>query len=211
MTDESRAPDDDDEFLPTKIYLIDESPRLVAAWKKAFSNFSNVEAICGDYFQRPADAMVSPANSFGIMDGGLDLAIRDRLGVGVEERLQRVILERYHGELPIGAAEIVETFDERWKYLVSAPTMRIPEPVEFTLNAYYAFRAILVAAQNFNRAAGSRVIDSLVCSGLCTGVGRMPVDRCAGQMRMAYRCLLLPAVIGRFESIHEFHRVLRSL
>lgn len=32
---------------------------------------------------RAAEAMVSPANSFGIMDGGLDAAIRDQLGFGV--------------------------------------------------------------------------------------------------------------------------------
>lgn len=201
----------DEDFFPTKIALIDQSPRLVEAWKREFSRFADVEAICGDFFQRPADAMVSPANSFGIMDGGLDAAITDRLGPGVQGRLQDVIVDRYHGELPIGCAEVVETRDERWPYLIAAPTMRIPESAEFTINAYLAFRAILIAAQNFNRGLGERRIDSLVCPGLCTGIGRMPPHRCAGQMRMAYWSVSLPAVIGRFESIHEFHRTLRSL
>lgn len=30
--------------------------------------------------------MVSPANSFGITDGGLDAAIRDALGFAVQQR-----------------------------------------------------------------------------------------------------------------------------
>ena len=36
--------------------------------------------------------------------------------------------------------------------MVAAPTMRIPEPIPFTINAYLAFRAILLAVENFNRA-----------------------------------------------------------
>src|SRR5438874_561559 len=113
-----------------------------------------VEAIAGDYFQRPADAIVSPANSFGIMDGGLDLAIRDELGFSVERKLQEVIVEQHHGELPVGCAEIIETDDSRWKYMIAAPTMRVPEPIPFTINAYLAFRAILVAIENFNKNKG---------------------------------------------------------
>src|SRR5262249_36504621 len=52
-----------------------------SAWNEVFREVEIVEASAGDYFDQPADAMVSPANSFGIMDGGLDLAIRDQLGL----------------------------------------------------------------------------------------------------------------------------------
>lgn len=201
----------DDEWLPSKIYLIDSSRHLVEEWSKAFSAFPEVESLAGDYFQKSADAIVSPANSFGIMDGGLDLAIRDRLGYSVQGKIQQVIIERYHGELPVGCAEIVETGHERWKYMIAAPTMRVPESVVHTINAYLAFRAILVAAENFNKAAGTRRIDSLVCSGLGTGVGGLSAAACAGQMQLAYKAMILPASIGRFESIHAFHRALRSL
>src|SRR6476469_5307133 len=92
----------DEVLLPAKIILIDRSQLLVDRWKEQFADCPAVEAIAGDYFQRPADAIVSPANSFGIMDGGLDLAIRDRLGFPVEARVQAVIVEKYHGELPVG-------------------------------------------------------------------------------------------------------------
>ena len=78
-----------------------------------------------------------------------------------------------------------------------------------TLQAYLAFRAILVAVENFNRQLGRREIDSLLCCGLCTGVGRMPPATSAAQMRIAYFTMLGPASIGRFESIHELHRTLK--
>ena len=199
----------DDDWLPSKIYLIDSAPRLVEEWRAAFSVFDEVSVLAGDYFQQPADALVSPANSFGIMDGGLDLAIRDTLGYEVQGKVQQVIIDKYHGELPIGVAEIIETRHAHWPYLIAAPTMRIPESVAFTFNAYLAFRAILIAIKNLNRAAGQRRIDSVVCSGLGTGVGGMSSEKCARQMRLAYKSLLMPAVIGRFESIHQFHAELR--
>jgi O-acetyl-ADP-ribose deacetylase (regulator of RNase III) len=113
-------------MLPAKLYLIDCSQDLTREWKEQFANCSDVEVLAGDYFQKPADAIVSPANSFGIMDGGLDLAIRNELGLKIEQRIQEVIVEKYHGELPVGCAEIIATNDSRWKYLISAPTRGFP-------------------------------------------------------------------------------------
>jgi hypothetical protein len=81
--------------------------------------------------------------------------------------------------------------------------------VALTLNAYLAFRAVLVAIENFNRGAGARAIDSLVCCGLGTGVGGMSPTRCANQMRIAYKAMIGPPIMGRFESIHELHQALR--
>jgi hypothetical protein len=92
--------------------------------------------------------------------------------------------------------------------MVAAPTMRVPESVAFTINAYLAFRAVLVAVENFNRRLGSRVIGSLVCCGLGTGVGGMSASKCARQMRLAYQNVVEPSMIRRFESIHEFHNAL---
>lgn len=203
--------DREQQLLPSKVYLIDRSQSLVARWQEHFSNCSEVEVIAGDYFQRPADAMVSPANSFGIMDGGLDLAIRDQLGFSVQERIQAVIVEHYHGELPVGAAEIVPTDNPRWKLMVAAPTMRIPEPIPFTINAYLAFRAILVAVENFNKKAGRREIDSLVCCGLGTGIGKVEANKCAMQMRAAYQVVRNPSRIPSYHGIHEFHRALLQM
>jgi hypothetical protein len=42
------------------------------AWQPAFEDAEHVEAVQDDYFVRPAVAMVSPANSFGIMGDTCD-------------------------------------------------------------------------------------------------------------------------------------------
>lgn len=195
-------------LLPAKIYLIDRSPLLVQGWKEQFADCPSVEAIAGDYFDKPADALISPANSFGIMDGGIDLAIREVLGFTVETKLQEVIDERYHGELPVGCAEIIETNNPQWRYLIAAPTMRIPEPIPFTIHPYLAFRAVLVAVKNFNKAQGKREIASLVCCGLGTGIGQVSANKCAMQMRAAYQAMRRPPRILSFQGIHEFHKTL---
>ncbi len=124
---------------------------LTDAWSEVFAEHPSIRVECGDFF-RAADALVSPANSFGIMDGGLDLAIRAEVGGDIQRRVQSVILERHHGELPVGIAEVVETQNAKWPFLIVAPTMRVPEPVSNTLNAYLAFRAALLAVRAFNQA-----------------------------------------------------------
>jgi O-acetyl-ADP-ribose deacetylase (regulator of RNase III) len=188
-----------------RILLIDRDPKLVRAWQEVFRDVDEVEAIVGDYFERPADAMVSPANSFGIMDGGLDLAIRDVLGRHVETRVQAVIAEKHHGEMAIGAAEVVATDNDRWPWLICAPTMRIPEDVSRTVNAYWAFRAILLAARRH-----ATPVSSLICSGLATGVGSMPARRCAAQMRQAWMQVAGDPRPPSFARIHKVHQAMKT-
>jgi O-acetyl-ADP-ribose deacetylase (regulator of RNase III) len=196
-------------MLPEKVILVDLESTLVRAWREAFQDEEAFEVIQSDYFERDADAMVSPANSFGIMDGGLDLAIRDALGFEVQKRVQAVIIEKHHGELPVGCAEVVETDHARWPMLVCAPTMRIPESVSQTLNAYAAFRAILLAVKRWNE-RGNRKISSLLCCGLGTGIGNLDERRCAVQMRMAWKQVSGPARIPSFAQIHTIHGAMRT-
>jgi O-acetyl-ADP-ribose deacetylase (regulator of RNase III) len=191
-----------------KLYLIDSKPELCDKWRQVFSSYPEVEVLTGDYFQQSADAIVSPANSFGIMDGGLDLAIRNELGFQVETDIQKVILNKYHGEMPIGSAAIISTSHDRWSYIIAAPTMRIPENIAFTLNAYIAFRAVLIAINRFNESGPKKPIKSLICSGLGTGIGSMEPTKCAAQMRAAYKLIREPARISSYEEIRISHQKL---
>ena len=50
--------------------LRDRNPALVEAWRRNFEGIERVEISQGDIFGVTADAIVSPANSFGYMDGG---------------------------------------------------------------------------------------------------------------------------------------------
>jgi O-acetyl-ADP-ribose deacetylase (regulator of RNase III) len=193
-----------------KLYLIDSKPELCDKWRQVFSSYPEVEVLTGDYFQQSADAIVSPANSFGIMDGGLDLAIRNELGFQIETDIQEVILNKYHGEMPIGTAEIINTNHDRWSFMIAAPTMRIPENVAYTLNAYIAFRAILIAINSLNKSEPKKLIKTLVCSGLGTGIGSMEAVKCAAQMRAAYKLIKEPARVSSYDVIHKSHQSLLS-
>lgn len=197
-------------MLPSTIHLRTNDAKLAMAWEQVFASSEAIIVSRGDYFEQAADAMLSPANSFGIMDGGLDAAIRDHLGHGIQQRVQEMILRDWYGEMPVGTAAVVETAHETWPFLVAAPTMRIPESVANSLNAYLAFRAALLAVMHHNEGATGRKIDSMLVCGLCTGVGKMEPRRCAAQMRVAYRAIADRPRIPSFETIHEVHRRMRS-
>lgn len=168
-----------------QLLLRDRQVGVVAAWAKAFEGVAGVRCTVGDIFGDDADAVVSPANSFGFMDGGIDLAYSERFGWGLQARLQRHISEHHLGELPVGQAVIVETLDDRIPFLVSAPTMRVPMDVSATPNAYLALRAALIAVRSHNETS-SRRISRLLCPGLASAIGAMPFERVARQMRLAW-------------------------
>jgi O-acetyl-ADP-ribose deacetylase (regulator of RNase III) len=138
-----------------------------------------------------ADAIVSPANSFGFMDGGIDALYTYQFGSGLQARLQAVIAAEFGGELPVGEVVVVPTGNVDIPWCISAPTMRVPRDVAATVNAYLAFRAALRAVLAHN-ARGDRRIGTILCPGLATAVGKMPVARCARQMRVAWDRVLGP-------------------
>lgn len=187
-----------------QIHLRDISPAVVQAWRESFERVESVEISQGDIFDVSADAIVSPANSFGYMDGGIDLVYSQHFGWDLQRRLQELIRTQFDGELPVGQAAIVETKDGRIPYLVSAPTMRLPMNVANTLNAYLAFRAVLQAVRDHNRRQPG-TIRSILCPGLGTAVGRMPPRRCARQMLAAHRAVILvgPDYLGSIRRIFE--------
>jgi O-acetyl-ADP-ribose deacetylase (regulator of RNase III) len=170
---------------PVSVHLRDINPNLVRAWKTAFTAYPEVEISQGEIFGVRGDALVSPANSFGFMDGGIDAVYSRRFGWDLQERLQALLRSQHHGECVVGEAVLVETRDAEIPWVISAPTMRVPGDVSDTVNAYLAFRAALRCALAHNR-TGAPPIRSLVCPGLGTAVGRMSPERCAHQMAVAY-------------------------
>ena len=172
--------------MPLSYRLRDTNRAVVEAWRQHFASWPEVVVSEGDIFDEAADALVSPANSFGFMDGGIDLAYSLRFGWSLQDRLQAVLRAEHDGELPIGQAVIVETGDARYPLLVSAPTMRVPMDVSQTVNAFLAFRAVIRCVQDYNR-TGRGPIESILSPGLATAVGGMHPQTCARQMAYAYR------------------------
>ncbi|MEO1452058.1 MAG: macro domain-containing protein, partial [Bacteroidota bacterium] len=74
--------------------LIDPKPEMYQAWLEAFAAHPEVNKACGYFQDVPAfDCMVSAANSFGLMDGGVDLAITNFFGTQLEQRVQQHIID----------------------------------------------------------------------------------------------------------------------
>lgn len=169
-----------------KLHLCDKNPAVVAAWREAFADTPDVTVSRGDILELEGDAIVSPANSFGWMDGGIDLAYIKRFGSPVEQALRRRIEIMHDGELPVGVATAVDTNDWRIPLLISAPTMRIPTRVPNTVNAYLAMRAALITFLLRPWSPANKYGDLLLCPGLCTLTGRMPPMQAAEQMRQAW-------------------------
>jgi O-acetyl-ADP-ribose deacetylase (regulator of RNase III) len=163
---------------------------MVDAWRNVFDGYSGIEISCGDIFDLKADAIVSPANSFGFMNGGIDGAYSRHFGQNLQKVLQKTIREEYYGEIPVGNAVIISTRDINIKYLISAPTMRVPQNISETVNAYLAFRAALIEVKKFNE-KNSDEINSILCPGMGTLTGGMTPKDCAIQMRKAYDAIFI--------------------
>jgi O-acetyl-ADP-ribose deacetylase (regulator of RNase III) len=158
-----------------KLLIRDRNPHVIAACARAFGPLA--ECSVGDIFDLKADAVVSPANSFGFMNGGIDLFLEARLKC--QSKLQAMIRERGIPELLVGEALAVPVEDPDFKYLIAAPTMRVPMDIRDTVNIYLAFRAAL-------RTATLVWVQTLLTPVFGTGTGMVGPNIAAAQMRMAY-------------------------
>ena len=56
------------------------------------------------------DCLVSPANSFGLMDGGADYSISFHLAGGPGDlvpHVQKALMDRYAGQQPVGTSFLI--------------------------------------------------------------------------------------------------------
>ncbi|MGH3450034.1 MAG: macro domain-containing protein [Haloechinothrix sp.] len=137
-----------------------------------------------------AQAVVSPANSQGWMQGGID-AIYSRAFPGVEQRVRNAVLNYHGGELPVGQALAVRTGEPMPEWLISAPTMRTPGEwlPDDTVHPYLAARAVFLLWRDREVEHGvsaREVVDVIAMPGLGTGVGRVAPENCARQVAAAW-------------------------
>lgn len=76
-----------------KCLLCDINPAMREAWEKELERRPRLAALCsvvaGGITDLRVDAVVSPANSFGFMRGGVDGVYTRVFGEGVESRLRQ--------------------------------------------------------------------------------------------------------------------------
>lgn len=169
------------------LILCDCNSNLCKEWQRYFKNETNVKVICDDFRNvSEYDCVVSPANSFGIMDGGFDDALINYFGYELMKCVQDKIRAEYAGEQPVGTCLIVETGNKQHPYLAHTPTMRIPRIIKEYDTIYNAMRAMLLAVQKQGN------IKTVLCTGLGTATGKVPAHVAAKQMYLAYQSVFNP-------------------
>ncbi|MBN9745877.1 MULTISPECIES: macro domain-containing protein [Amycolatopsis] len=164
---------------------------LAAAWTSAVADFGgSVRVHRGSVLDISAQAVVSPANSYGWMRGGID-AVYSRAFPGIEQSVRSAVLASYGGELPIGESVIVPTGESEPAWLISAPTMREPGerlPAD-TVHPYLAARAVFLQWQRGQLDSGpvSSAVRTIAMPGLGTGVGGVAPAACARQVAAAWQ------------------------
>ncbi|MDI2125585.1 macro domain-containing protein [Yinghuangia seranimata] len=167
---------------PLKVVLTDINTSVVSAWRAAFAGTPGIEIRKGSILDVKADAWVTPTNSRGRMDGGVDAAIKRHLGAGIQLRVQRAIREEFGSGLPVGSAVCVPSGATNPRFLISTPTMESSsENVSETLNVALACAAAFQAVHRQNeRVPGS--IRSVALVGMGAQTGRVPARVCANLM-----------------------------
>lgn len=128
-----------------------------------------IHVAVGELTQLSVDAIVSPANSLGIMIGGVAGAIREAGGETIEEEAKAC------APIAVGAA-IVTTAGELFsKAVIHVPTMEEPGMKIGVENVRRATRAALLAAARFN-------YQTIAFPTIGTGSGGVPFDEAARAM-----------------------------
>ncbi|MFF5184924.1 macro domain-containing protein [Streptomyces sp. NPDC000345] len=171
---------------PLEVVLTDLNAKVVEAWRAAFADTPGIEIRKGSILAEKADAWVSPTNSRGLMNGGVDAAVKRHLGAGIQLRVQRAIRDRFGGRLPVGSAVCVPSGAANPKFLISTPTMeQSSENVSETLNVALACAAAFQAIHRQNSGAPGS-IRSVALVGMGARTGRVPAQVCANLMWTGY-------------------------
>ena len=154
------------------------------------------------------DLVVSPANSYGRLDGGFDDAISRAFSpqddyLALTHVAQARLYDEWRGFAPPGTCTLVripEAFEKRSKnkwgtqFLALCPTMRIPQDVTWDREVVYeAVWSLLCAVDKHNvkvqdgNGAEQVEIRSLLMTPMATGCGRVSPERWAQQLILALK------------------------
>ena len=176
-----------------QIYLVDINTKMIESWEKYFKYENNVNVICSDIYtflvNKNIDCIVSPANSFGIMDGGIDLELNRYFSNNVNPLFQQMVINmviddrRYAGQIPLGEAALLKIGK---KYFIACPTMILPELLELNNDNIATIRKCM---KNCLIKAMENNIKSIFIPAFGAGTGGIPEDIVAQIMYDEYKKL----------------------
>ena len=164
-----------------EIILLDNKKEMCQAWEKYFGEFKDVKIVC-EFLEfanlDDVDCYVSPANSYGLMDGGYDKALTMLFEVELQRRVQDYIISNLYGEQQVGSSIIVDIPGEK-KKLIHTPTMRVPARIKDPEVVYTSMRSTLICALENN-------VGKIVIPAFGGATGRLAPDVVAEEMFKAY-------------------------
>lgn len=110
-----------------KLSLADNNLNLVIEWSKTFSKLPEVKILCANILDAAECYMVSAADSFGNIDGGIDLVYSDYFGWDLEKKVKNEIDQLTNSKLPVGSRIIIGANYSKILFLIVSPTLRMPE------------------------------------------------------------------------------------
>lgn len=188
-----------------KITLLDINSRMCEEWKSEFKNCNDIKIVNGNIYdyatklkEQDVDfAIVSPANSFGMMDGGYDLGITNfykSINVDIIELVQKSIFDCYLGEQPVATVlGIIMRYElglNDIPDILHIPTMRVPMSIRFTNIPYMCMKELLLwAGYGAKDEDEIEAYDEIVIPAFGGGCGNIDFNIIAKQMKLAYdRC-----------------------
>lgn len=175
-----------------EVSVIDLDSFVVSAYANAFSSHKNFKFKVDHIFANGPGTLVSPANSYGIMDGGIDKDYLEYFGIPISLRIEDYIENFHAGKLEIGDSQIVPTRDEIYPYIVFAPTIERPGELASSESVYSAskaiFQDILIHNYRLNDVSSSNLasIKTILMPGLGTGFGNLDARSSAFAVKQGY-------------------------
>jgi O-acetyl-ADP-ribose deacetylase (regulator of RNase III) len=139
--------------------------------------------------------LVSPANSFGSMKGGIDKIINKYIFKNIEEKVMKKIEDEYKNNkfpykyyfdgmnikdrpyMDVGESFIIKA--NKNNYLAVVPTMNYPQIINDTNNAYIAMKSLLNTMQQNKDKINAKYV---LIPGFCSGIGEMDAKMMTKQM-----------------------------
>ncbi|KAI9934955.1 hypothetical protein ASPWEDRAFT_117411 [Aspergillus wentii DTO 134E9] len=194
-----------------EIILLCLVPSSTTAFKNALTSHcpTLTDKISISHFNKPLDELdehikfdlvVSPANSYGRLDGAFDHAISVAFAPeddyhALTRAAQAHLYEKYRGFAPPGTCTLVP-FPEKLrknrrgcKWVAICPTMKKPQLIVWDREVVYeCVWSLLCAVEGWNRTAGKgEKIERILMTPLGTGTGFVSEERWAGQTVLAMK------------------------
>lgn len=165
-----------------KIYLLSVDSAMTREWKRYFHGCPDVTVVNMAFHtfmgQYEVEGIATPGNSYGLMDGGYDVAVIDYFGLGLEMEVRRRIKKEWDGEQVVGTSLLVDIPGSQ-KKLLHTPSMRVPCPIKDPMVAYHCMRSTLLLAKR-------RKLKSVVIPAFGGSCGQLRPKTIAELMKEAY-------------------------